>query len=683
MNTIRLIASAGLFMMIGSGIIVYAIALDEEKILIAQAVEFASSYSELIKKGIGHRMPDRNHEAIQHTIENLAGSDTVRRITIYDDRGRVACSSGLKETIAGTAAGADACTACHAGYDRPLETSPAGKSWRIRKEDGMVRDLVFLDPVYNEPSCYSAACHFHSRDRLILGSVETEFPVSRIYGQLGARIRRRTLFPLLTLWLISPAACLLLRRHVGSRSLIYAKDATDVSDRPDVIPPMAGNQRDAWSGHLPGKAAHRHPGHSEGVAHMALESICDPFIILDRDYRIVKANEAYAQMRGIPVSCLMNSKCYEAIHGRRGRCDGCLVEKTFRSGGPCAEDRLVEAEGGGKAWLEIYTYPIRDRRGNVTHAAEYCRDVTDRKKTEKVIKQEYLELEQIFDTADATCVIDLNFRILRANSAFLTLAGRTREETVGRKCHEVFPGPECCSPDCHLTKMLRDPGRITHLESQRNLDHGEDAHFIITATAFRGPDGELMGIVEDFKDISSRKKTENELRSLSLHDELTGLCNRRGFLTLAGQELKRANRLKRDVFLLYSDLDGLKEINDTLGHGEGDRALQEVAAVLKVTFRTSDIIARIGGDEFVVIPVGTDGDSVSTAIGRLQKNIDICNRRLSRAYTISLSTGVACYDPECPCSINELLASGDASMYEEKRRRKDPGMAGEQRRSDS
>jgi len=114
----------------------------------------------------------------------------------------------------------------------------------------------------------------------------------------------------------------------------------------------------------------------------------------------------------------------------------------------------------------------------------------------------------------------------------------------------------------------------------------------------------------------------------------------------------------------------LKNINDELGHEEGDRALKAVASVLKATFRTSDIIARIGGDEFVVMPTGADADNIDMAAARLHDNVALFNSRPDRKYKISLSTGVACYDPKCPCSLNELLIKADTLMYEEKRSRR-------------
>jgi diguanylate cyclase (GGDEF)-like protein len=154
---------------------------------------------------------------------------------------------------------------------------------------------------------------------------------------------------------------------------------------------------------------------------------------------------------------------------------------------------------------------------------------------------------------------------------------------------------------------------------------------------------------------------------MSVTDELTGLYNRRGFFTLAEQELKTANRQKRKIYLIYADLDNLKEINDAFGHLAGDLMLIETAKTLRETFRQSDIIARIGGDEFIVILVGTNRSDAESVASRLQKNIDIHNQKIINNHNLSISFGIACYDPEFPSSIVELLNYADKSMYVHKK----------------
>jgi diguanylate cyclase (GGDEF)-like protein len=123
--------------------------------------------------------------------------------------------------------------------------------------------------------------------------------------------------------------------------------------------------------------------------------------------------------------------------------------------------------------------------------------------------------------------------------------------------------------------------------------------------------------------------------------------------------------LKKSILLLFADLDGMKWINDNLGHKEGDNALIDIAHILKETFRESDIIARIGGDEFTILAIESCSDE--TLLTRLQDKINSFNAKGSRRYKLSISIGVVCYRPESPCSIDELLAQADKTMYEQKR----------------
>jgi len=177
------------------------------------------------------------------------------------------------------------------------------------------------------------------------------------------------------------------------------------------------------------------------------------------------------------------------------------------------------------------------------------------------------------------------------------------------------------------------------------------------------------GLIED---IAKRKNIEEELRAASIIDDLTGLHNRRGFLALAQQQLKIATRLKRPLLLFFIDLDGMKWINDNCGHAEGDMALIRTAAVLKASFRESDIIGRMGGDEFAVLAFESENDegSAERINRRIQSNIDAENLRQPSTYTLSLSIGTARYDPASSATVEDLLAKADSLMYDQKQRKK-------------
>ncbi|HET7583555.1 MAG TPA: diguanylate cyclase [Gemmatimonadaceae bacterium] len=167
-----------------------------------------------------------------------------------------------------------------------------------------------------------------------------------------------------------------------------------------------------------------------------------------------------------------------------------------------------------------------------------------------------------------------------------------------------------------------------------------------------------------------RQHLQIALRAMSLVDDLTGLYNRRGFLTVARQQLKMADRMRKRMVHVFVDVDGLKEINDTHGHREGDRVLLQTAELLKETFRDSDIVARIGGDEFVVLAMETSGATAEAWSSRIREQLHARNARAERVVPVAFSMGIAYYDPECPVSIDELLAKADALMYAEKRRKR-------------
>lgn len=158
-----------------------------------------------------------------------------------------------------------------------------------------------------------------------------------------------------------------------------------------------------------------------------------------------------------------------------------------------------------------------------------------------------------------------------------------------------------------------------------------------------------------------------EIHQLSLTDELTGLHNRRGFLVLATQQLRAARRAGSHAWLLFADVDGLKPVNDRLGHKAGDRLLCAAARALKDSFRDLDVVARIGGDEFAVF--GVTEQRPESMLKRLQARIAKYNVRCEEGLQLSLSTGLVQCESCRNVSIEKLLTHADEVMYDVKRTR--------------
>lgn len=191
-----------------------------------------------------------------------------------------------------------------------------------------------------------------------------------------------------------------------------------------------------------------------------------------------------------------------------------------------------------------------------------------------------------------------------------------------------------------------------------------------------GRGGRVIGLFGISRDISEKKRAERalaeqaqELARLSLHDELTGLLNRRGFLTLAEHELQRSQRTGDRLHLLFVDVDQLKQINDQLGHRAGDQALLEAAGALRSMVRSSDLVARIGGDEFCIMPL-PPAEGIATILARLKKRLAELNAEPGRRYRLALSVGCTSMLAREGGSIDDLLTRADEAMYVEKRKKR-------------
>lgn len=176
--------------------------------------------------------------------------------------------------------------------------------------------------------------------------------------------------------------------------------------------------------------------------------------------------------------------------------------------------------------------------------------------------------------------------------------------------------------------------------------------------------------------VSGHRNSTRELRSLSvemeqlaLTDELTGLRNRRGFLVLADQAMRMARRSRSRCALVYADLDGLKRVNDTRGHAAGDALIADAAGILAQVFRESDVVARVGGDEFAIFAVLDEHDGTGAVNDRLVAAIDRFNAQAVPSMRISMSIGIEEIQERSQTPLDVLLARADRAMYEKKRRR--------------
>jgi diguanylate cyclase (GGDEF)-like protein len=188
-----------------------------------------------------------------------------------------------------------------------------------------------------------------------------------------------------------------------------------------------------------------------------------------------------------------------------------------------------------------------------------------------------------------------------------------------------------------------------------------------------GLDGEAHGVLVLLREVSTAPEPSSEmlepLHTVTLVDELTGLLNRRGFLAQASRRLRRAGQECRAASLFCLDVEGMKTINERLGHAAGDKALQEAGALLRLAFREGDLVARLGGDEFSVLALDVAETQQADVIERLTRDVSLLNARPARTWRLSLGIGAAAFHTAQSPLVEDLLAIADARLHALKRAR--------------
>jgi len=251
--------------------------------------------------------------------------------------------------------------------------------------------------------------------------------------------------------------------------------------------------------------------------------------------------------------------------------------------------------------------------------------------------------------SDGILVLDAGGVVQSANRAAHAILGRSAGNLIGTPFDVAVVAGEGSEID-----VVREDGAVAVVEMHAvgaQLED-DDCHIV------------------SLRDITEHKRQQERLRELSMLDELTGLYNRRGLAQRVEQQMELCARRDSEFVLVYLDLDELKDVNDLYGHQEGDRALTAVAQIMTTCSRASDILARVGGDEFVIVAIDAKGDDTDTVVGRLQNEIQRWNVVSGSPYRLSVSVGTAIYDPAQPCVAADLLSRADESMYREKLLRK-------------
>jgi diguanylate cyclase (GGDEF)-like protein/PAS domain S-box-containing protein len=348
-----------------------------------------------------------------------------------------------------------------------------------------------------------------------------------------------------------------------------------------------------------------------------------------------------------------------------------LVRYVFEAVSTTADFLKKATEGGEKLSLNLHqeAAELNEISSSFNRMIERFEKTTESlNQTKEALHESEDKYRNILENiAEGYYEVDLAGNFTFVNNALSQILGYSIEELNGMN-NRHYMDEENAKKALHTFNEVYQTGISKKHSDGELIRKDKNKVFVETSVSLmRDPQGQTMGFYGIIHDITERKRLEEEIIALSNSDHLTGLLNRRGFMTLAEHQLKIQERAKMGLLLLFADLDNMKWINDNLGHEKGDKALIEVASIFKEVFRKSDIIARVGGDEFAVLGIGASPKDLNILESRLQHHLDIHNAIENRDYKISVSIGMAYNDPENPYSIDELMSRADAAMYEQKR----------------
>jgi diguanylate cyclase (GGDEF)-like protein/PAS domain S-box-containing protein len=467
------------------------------------------------------------------------------------------------------------------------------------------------------------------------GEVETDW-------QVGKAPRSR--IPESTTFLVVDRAGVVVARHppFGARA----------SDSMMTAPRAAGQ----WLQRIRGGEGHAHI-----VAFAPLPGVDPPSLYvgvsLDRDAIVAEATRTFGRslrmllLIGLLVSCVAWFGVQAAVVRR--------VEALL-----AATDRLRAGDLGARTGLPYGRGELsRLARAFDGMAAELQHVIAVRDRAEaRLLASEAHKSAVLEASLDGLLVLDRDGVVLQWNAAARRLFGYHGRGSAPRLANHFFPGLALATAGAEgaLARPIETIGR--------RLDGSE---FPVEVGVTRIGDHLSSGqLVITVRDLTDRKRWERSIEALTLVDDLTGLYNRRGFTMFAAQQIRLAARTGQHVVIVSVDVDGLKAINDAFGHAEGDRAIVETAALLRRCFREADVIARFGGDEFVVLATETETHGAELALERLAESMALRNAAGGQAWPLGASFGWERVDPRTAPPLSDLLELADARMYEAKRARR-------------
>lgn len=328
-------------------------------------------------------------------------------------------------------------------------------------------------------------------------------------------------------------------------------------------------------------------------------------------------------------------------------------------------EAITGPDGAERQWL-ILKFPFTNARGE-RFVGGVAVDVTAQQQVGSQLRASEDRYRQLVESSQGLiCTHDMAGNLLSANAAALRTLGYGADDLPGRNLKDLLT-PRARERFAGYLERINSTGEDTGLMEVITRDGRTRTwqyHNVRVQDAHAAP--YVLGHAQD---VTELREAQEQLKRLSLSDELTGLMNRRGFLNTAPHLLALATSSRQALTMLFADVDGLKHVNDSHGHDAGSALIVRAADVLKQTFRAADLLARVGGDEFVVLAIVPD-DAASIISRRMDLHLTRVNAIGTGPVPLQLSVGVVHIPPGNTLSLEELLHRADQKMYEQKRQKR-------------
>jgi len=346
---------------------------------------------------------------------------------------------------------------------------------------------------------------------------------------------------------------------------------------------------------------------AEQRTELVVSRIAEAVSVIGPDGRRLHANDAaqaiLADLLDPADEASLSDLRWELVdeQGRTVANDALPAEIT-RTTGVEIDDRVLgfRGKGGDRRWLRISTRRLSEEGPPFAVVTSFS-DVTAEREDSARLAEAQRRFQLAFDHAPiGVNVVSLEGKLLQVNRALCEIIGYTEDEMLATTFQELSSENDLGDDVEQLRRLVAGEIPAYQMEKRYRHKNGSEVWALVSVSLMRDEDGKPLHFIGQILDVTERRRLERELRHQAEHDNLTGLFNRRAFGAHLARELAKERRYGGESSLLMIDLDGFKEINDTIGHAAGDEVLRSVADVISERIRDTDIAARLGGDEFAV-----------------------------------------------------------------------------------